>query len=453
VETRLQVDPCTHKGCGPPFDPTENPTDADKTDATVFEFLRRHLAGEQTPDRSAVRFYLQNHGGYLEDTDWPPSGTRFGRLYLSQGRLVGDEPSQRSSSSYFTNPSAGISKSFDKYGTVAGTPYVPTDQQAEEPQGLTFRTPALSQPLRLAGPLQLHLVAASTANDSDWYGKLADVAPDGTQSIITQGELRASHRQLDEHRSSEASPYHVHTDPKPITPDATYPYDISIWPTAYQLPAGHRLQLRVTSDDMPTHFDGYVYADRDNPAATRLEPLPPATNTIREGGRDGSWMLVPVSGRADGGLGLSGSSRGCLARRAPIGPRNVGRVRLGLTRRQLLRRVPAPRRRTKHSWRWCVKGGRGTVSAAFTRRGRVALVATTAPRHGNRRIHPGTRVRALRRAYRRTRALGRTLLRANPRSPRLFGVRRGRVRYIAVTSRATIRNRRTLRARLRYAGL
>jgi hypothetical protein len=144
--------------------------------------------------------------------------------------------------------------------------------------------------------------------------------------------------------------------------------------------------------------------------------------------------------------------RGCLARRAPIGPHNIGRVRLGLSRRQLLRRLPAPRRRTKRSWRWCVKGGRGTVSAAFGPRGRVALVATTAPRHGNRRIHPGTRTSALRRAYPRRREIGRALVRANPRSPRLIGIRRGRVRYIAVASGRTIRSRRALRGYLRSAG-
>jgi LVIVD repeat len=144
--------------------------------------------------------------------------------------------------------------------------------------------------------------------------------------------------------------------------------------------------------------------------------------------------------------------RGCLARRAPIGPRNIGRVRLGLSRRALLRRVPAPRRRTRRRWTWCVKGGRGRVSAAFNRRGRVALVATTAPRHGNRRIHPGTRRRTLRRAYPRLRRVRGNLFRANRRSPRLFGLRRGRVRYIAVTSRRTIARRRTLRAYLRYAG-
>ena len=150
--------------------------------------------------------------------------------------------------------------------------------------------------------------------------------------------------------------------------------------------------------------------------------------------------------------GSGAGRRGCLAKRAPIGPRNVGRVRLGMTRKALLKRVPAPRRRTKRSWRWCVKGGKGTVSAAFTRKGRVALAATTAPHHGNRRIHPGTSTRALARSYPRRRGIGRTLLRANPRSPRFFGIRHRKVRFVAVTSRRTIAKRKTLRAYLRYAG-
>ena len=153
--------------------------------------------------------------------------------------------------------------------------------------------------------------------------------------------------------------------------------------------------------------------------------------------------------RGGAGAGLPG----CLARRAPIGPRNIGRIRLGLTRRQLLRRVPSPRRRGRGAWRWCVKGGRGAVVAAFDRRGRVALAATTAPRHGNRRIHPGSSVRAMRRAYPRSRPLGRGLVRANRTSPRLLGIRRGRVRHVAVASRATIRKRKVLRAYLRRARL
>ncbi len=153
-------------------------------------------------------------------------------------------------------------------------------------------------------------------------------------------------------------------------------------------------------------------------------------------------------------LSSSGAAgRGCLARRSPIGPRNIGRVRLGITRKTLARRLPAPTRRTKRSWRWCVKGGKGTVSAAFTRKGKVALVSTTAPRHGNRGVLVGSTTRTVRSKFARRRAVSKTLFRANARSQRLLGVRKGRVRYWAVTGRKTVKRRRDLRAYLNYAGV
>lgn len=298
VETRLYVNPCTHKGCGPPFDPTENPTGVEPLNAVVLEFLRRHLLDADTAERPPVRYYLQNAGGYADAGAWPPTGTSFKRFNLAPGELSpAGPPGERGSQSYFTNPLAGLSMALDRHGTVAASPYVPTDQRLEEPQGLTFRTQPVAEPLRLAGPIQLHLVASSTAADTDWYAKLADVAPDGSQAIITDGMLRASHRELDEERSSEASPYHVHEDPRPNEPGRRYAYDISIWPTAYELAPGHRLQLRITSNDAPTHLDAHVRVDRDDPGATRIEPLPPATNTVHLG-RGGSWLLIPVAGDA-----------------------------------------------------------------------------------------------------------------------------------------------------------
>jgi hypothetical protein len=143
---------------------------------------------------------------------------------------------------------------------------------------------------------------------------------------------------------------------------------------------------------------------------------------------------------------------GCLSRRSPIGPRNIGRVRLGLTRAKL-RRLPGAGKTTPRSWRWCVSGSRGKVVAVFTPKGRVALVATTARRHGNRQLRPGSGMGRLRIAYPSRRALGSGLFRAGPGSPRLIGVRRGRVRFIAVATPNLIGNRAALRRYLRLAGL
>jgi hypothetical protein len=149
---------------------------------------------------------------------------------------------------------------------------------------------------------------------------------------------------------------------------------------------------------------------------------------------------------------LGTCARSCLARRSPIGRRGIGRVRLGRTRRAL-RRLPGFVRRTRRSYRFCVKGGAGSVRAAFSARGRALLVATTAPGHGKRRVHRGSRSRALRRAFPHRRRLGRGLYRAGRRSRLLIGVRRGRVRFLATASTSLVRHPRVLRRFLRYAGV
>ena len=145
----------------------------------------------------------------------------------------------------------------------------------------------------------------------------------------------------------------------------------------------------------------------------------------------------------------------CLSRRSPIGPRNIGRIRLGDTRRRLLRLAVKPLRRTRRSYRYCVKGGAGGVSAVFSSRssrGRVRLVTTSARGHGNRHVRVRSRAASFRRAYPNRRRMGRGLYRANPRSPRTFGIRRGRVRFIAVADRRVLRKPRALRRYLRLAG-
>jgi putative CocE/NonD family hydrolase len=296
VETRLYMDPCTHKGCGAPFDPLIDPPGLDDLQAMIYEFLAKYLLDTPTPERSPVRVYLQGAGRYLEDTQWPPRATRFKRLYLEQGRLASAAPAAAGSASYFTNPLAGLSMTFDQYGTVAASPFVPTDQRLETGQGLTYRSDVLGAPLTLAGPAMLHLVASSSANDTDWIVKAADVGPDGSETIITNGYLRASHRELDRARSRQGVPYHTHVNPTPIEAGETYPFDVEIWPTAYQLGAGHQLQIRITSYDVPTHAPASIAFDRNNPAATQVNPLLPAINTVSEGGDDPSYLLVPVYG-------------------------------------------------------------------------------------------------------------------------------------------------------------
>jgi lysophospholipase L1-like esterase len=178
--------------------------------------------------------------------------------------------------------------------------------------------------------------------------------------------------------------------------------------------------LVPTEPAYPLHPNGKGEASMARSAIAQLsEPRPGASNPPQAG---------PAS---------------CLARRPAIGSRGVGRIRLGLTRGALARRVaPPPVRRTRYAQRYCTKGGSGSVTGVFSKRsrtGHVELILSTAP------------AAAFRRAYPTRRRLARGLFRASPRSTRVLGVSRGRIRFIAVASRSVLRSPQRLRRDLRLA--
>jgi lipase (class 2) len=149
-------------------------------------------------------------------------------------------------------------------------------------------------------------------------------------------------------------------------------------------------------------------------------------------------------------------SRRCASPRARLGARGIGRFRVGLRRAALLRRAGPPSRQRGRRLSFCVRGG-GRLVVALSRRGRVLLVATTAPAHHTRgRLRPGGSLAAARRSYprlRRLRGAGRGLYATRRSSPVLFGVRRGRVRFLAAVDRRLARELRLLRRYRRLAGV
>ena len=147
----------------------------------------------------------------------------------------------------------------------------------------------------------------------------------------------------------------------------------------------------------------------------------------------------------------------CRAQRGILSRRGGNRVRLGSTPEQALRSGGQPRTRAR-VWEWCVKGsnrdespGRRAV-AVFTPQERVGLIASNAPGHKALNVGTGWRVRALRR---KARAFGRGVMARRLRGGNrlVWGVRRGRVRFVAVATPAASRTPARLRTYLRLAGL
>jgi hypothetical protein len=143
----------------------------------------------------------------------------------------------------------------------------------------------------------------------------------------------------------------------------------------------------------------------------------------------------------------------CQPAKARAKRRGLTRVRLGAGADALLRRAGQPRTRGR-TWTWCaVKRGKrpaGRVTAVLTRAGRVTMVGSTAPRHTVAGAGRGDKLS--KKAKARTKRFGRGM-----RVRKLGGgrravlrVRKGKVRWIAVT---TARTRAGVRAQTRTAGL
>lgn len=158
---------------------------------------------------------------------------------------------------------------------------------------------------------------------------------------------------------------------------------------------------------------------------------------------------------ASGG-GPQATPSACLPRRARTsGGRSIGRLRVGARRSAVATRAQAsPAAVRARSLSWCVAGAPGRMTAVFTGRGdgaRARLVATTSPAHRTRGVGPGARASKLRARFPRARSLRRGVFQAAPRSRRVFVVRAGRVRALAVASRTLLRRRGSLGADLREA--
>ncbi|MET0452574.1 MAG: CocE/NonD family hydrolase [Mycobacterium sp.] len=254
-------------------------------------FFDRYLKGEGDWDGSQPRVQLQvrHPGEYFEqraESTWPLASTQWQTLYLDAATtsLTADVPAPES-----------------------------VGYQAFGP-GVRFDGAPFTELTEITGPLSATLWISNTTADTDIFLVLHLLDPDGHEvrfhgateprQSISQGWLRASHRELDAEKSLPYRPFHTHVNPQPIDPGEIYRLDIEIWPTCIVAPAGHRLALTVLGRDWdhggvgtPSHLGhdlrGSGLNTHDDPI-TRPADVYDSTVSIHTGPQTPSQLLVPV---------------------------------------------------------------------------------------------------------------------------------------------------------------
>jgi putative CocE/NonD family hydrolase len=270
-------------------------TDAIDLTGLHLEWFDQHLkASISQEQKKPVLLFVMGANVWREEDDWPLPDTRFTAYHLRSGghaNSVGGDgglslepPTDEPADCYHYDPR-------DPVPTFGGATFLPgvwvganagpRDQRMVESRSdvLCYSTVPLERPLEVVGPVGLVLFASSSARDTDFVGKLVDVAPDGRAEILTDGILRARYRES-------------LSEPSLLEPGRVVELHVDLGATAYRFPAGHRIRLDVTSSNFPrfdrnTNTGGVI-------AQERIEDAVVARNCVHHERTYPSRLILPV---------------------------------------------------------------------------------------------------------------------------------------------------------------
>jgi uncharacterized protein len=206
-------------------------------EALQKRFFGHFLKGEDTGWSKQPRVSLNIRHPHEKfavrgENEWPLARTRWTKYYLQPDGLV-LTPQQ---------PATATTLSYETTG-----------------DGLTFRTPPMTDSLEITGPVAARLFVSSAATDADIFLALRLFDPDGKEITfvgsndprvpVGLGWLRASQRKLDAKRSLPYRPWHTHDEEWPLKPGEPAELHVEIWPTSIVVPPGYRLALTVRGKD------------------------------------------------------------------------------------------------------------------------------------------------------------------------------------------------------------
>lgn len=225
-------------------------------------------------DEPAVTVHVEGSHELVAGAQWPPKHVEHRPLFLRPRRKLSPEP----------EPMGVEHAAPDGFFQA---PLTVTDQV----EILSWTTDAFTTPTEMIGAGAAHIFAEIDQPDTNFILRLWDAAPNGKRQLITTGYLKASHRELDEERTTEGNPYHPHTRAVPVEPGVIEEYVIRLYPFANTFLPGHQLVVELSNDE--------PLVDEHNsllpPDAFHLPVGRPVTHTIYRDAEHRSRILLPFT--------------------------------------------------------------------------------------------------------------------------------------------------------------
>ncbi len=168
----------------------------------VREWFDRHLKddGETALEDGAITYWTEARGGGVPDegvwrqrTNWPSSTANESMssdIFSFQLALSGLVDADTSSWE-------GVDREYESDYTVGMDSFdagIPADTTPDDVRSMTFETERLDAPIELTGSGTATLRITPTSTDPQVSVRVTDVAPNGSATLVTRGQLRLTHR-------------------------------------------------------------------------------------------------------------------------------------------------------------------------------------------------------------------------------------------------------------------
>ncbi len=234
-----------------------------------------------------VEAFLMGHNEWRQFTAWPPKEATETRWYFhsaghanadkSDGKLSLSKPSAEEKPDHFTYDPAHPYIPGDEETAVkadANAKNVKNIQNAKTSQKdsttrkdeattgdsdahiLTYTTDALEKEVIVAGPIEVHLAASTSARDTDWFAMLQDIGPDGKALNLCQGIIRARFRNGFEKAVL-------------LTPGEIADYTLDLWALGNVFQKGHKIRVIASSSCFPL-YDRNLNTGDNNGTTTKM---------------------------------------------------------------------------------------------------------------------------------------------------------------------------------------
>lgn len=245
----------------------------------IIDFLTQHLATDAAPPAAReIRYYTMNEGTWRTTDVWPPADVETTTMYFGDGSLVNTLPAEGAEDSYVVDYTATTGTT-NRWWTQLDGDVIYPDRAEEDGKLLTYTGEPLDEDTRITGHAEVTVHLSSTHDDAALFAYLEDVAPDGSVTYLTEGQLRLMHRAIDLDEPTLHS--FAAADGQPVVPDETMEVTVRMRPTSTLIEAGHRVRIAIAG------------ADASNFARYPAEGEP--TWTVSRGGSFASRVVLPIA--------------------------------------------------------------------------------------------------------------------------------------------------------------